>query len=121
MDAGVQMFFLISGFLLYRPFVAAAFDGRDPTRPRVSSAAASCASIPAYWVAYIFITLYFGSTMPSAASALRRVLLPGPPVRHRRHRVDGVHTFRALGGISQSWTLVVEISFYLFFLLLRRT
>ena len=35
MDAGVQIFFLISGFLLYRPFVAAAFDGRSPMSPRV--------------------------------------------------------------------------------------
>ena len=28
--------------------------------------------------------------------------------------VNGQHAFRALGGISQSWTLVVEISFYMF-------
>jgi peptidoglycan/LPS O-acetylase OafA/YrhL len=28
--------------------------------------------------------------------------------------VNGQHAFRALGGISQSWTLVVEVSFYIF-------
>ena len=37
MDIGVPIFFVISGFLLYRPFVSALFDGR-PAPPVVRAA-----------------------------------------------------------------------------------
>ena len=45
-DIGVTLFFLISGFLLYRPFVANRVLGHQ-MRVRVSRAAGSCRSSPA--------------------------------------------------------------------------
>lgn len=115
MDAGVQVFFLISGFLLYRPYVAAAFGGRPVRDERTFFRHRFLRIFPAYWVAFTFITLFVGISMPIAGgrSILEYFFLvhlydTGSAV------VNGHHAFRALGGISQSWTLVVEISFYLF-------
>jgi peptidoglycan/LPS O-acetylase OafA/YrhL len=109
MDAGVTIFFLISGFLLYRPFVASAFDERSPMGPRRFFRHRFLRIFPAYWVAFICITLFVGLSMPIGGrrSIIEYFLL--------LHLYDPQHGgARALGGISQSWTLVVEISFYLF-------
>ena len=109
MDAGVQVFFLISGFLLYRPFVAAAFDERSPMGPRQFFRHRFLRIFPAYWFAYICIAVFIGLDMPvgGARSMLQQFFLV-----HLYDPTDG--GARALGGISQSWTLVVELSFYLF-------
>jgi peptidoglycan/LPS O-acetylase OafA/YrhL len=115
MDAGVQVFFLISGFLLYRPMVAAAFAGRNPRGARSYTRHRFLRIYPAYWVAFVIITMFFGIAMPIAGFRsifeyffLIHLYDTGSAV------VNGAHTFRALGGISQSWTLVVEVSFYIF-------
>src|ERR1700710_2312914 len=115
MDSGVQIFFLISGFLLYRPMVAAAFSGRSPRGPRSYARHRFLRIYPAYWVAFVIITIFFGISMPIAGFRsifeyffLIHLYDTGGAV------LNGAHTFRALGGISQSWTLVVEVSFYIF-------
>jgi peptidoglycan/LPS O-acetylase OafA/YrhL len=115
MDAGVQVFFLISGFLLYRPMVAAAFAGKHPRDVRSYTRHRFLRIYPAYWVAFVIITVFFGIAMPIAGFRsifeyffLIHLYDTGSTV------VNGAHTFRALGGISQSWTLVVEVSFYIF-------
>ena len=51
LDVGVAMFFVLSGFLLYRPFVARRMDGRPRPAPATTCATGSCASTPAYWLA----------------------------------------------------------------------
>jgi peptidoglycan/LPS O-acetylase OafA/YrhL len=115
MDSGVQVFFLISGFLLYRPMVAAAFAGKRPRDVRSYSRHRFLRIYPAYWVAFVIITIFFGIAMPIAGFRsifeyffLIHLYDGGHAV------VNGTQTFRALGGISQSWTLVVEVSFYIF-------
>ena len=115
MDAGVQVFFLISAFLLYRPMVAAAFGDRRARPTRSYFRHRLLRIFPAYWVAFVCIALFVGISMPIAGGRsmveyffLVHLYDPGSAV------VNGQHVFRALGGISQSWTLVVELSFYLF-------
>jgi peptidoglycan/LPS O-acetylase OafA/YrhL len=109
MDAGVQVFFLISGFLLYRPFVASAFDEREPLGPRVFFRRRFLRIFPAYWIALIGIALFIGLEMPiGGARSLTEYFL----LIQLYDWTD--HGLRALGGISQSWTLVVELSFYAF-------
>jgi peptidoglycan/LPS O-acetylase OafA/YrhL len=70
---------------------------------------------PAYWVAFVGIALFVGISMPIAGG---RSLLEYFFLVHLYDTgsvvVNGQHVFRALGGISQSWTLVVELSFYAF-------
>ncbi len=109
MDAGVSIFFLISGFLLYMPFVASAFDDREPMGPRRFFRHRFLRIFPAYWVAFICITLFIGIDMPIPG---RRSIFDYFLLLQLYDPADAGR--RALGGISQSWTLAVEISFYLF-------
>lgn len=106
LDIGVAVFFLISGFLLYRPFVAAALEGRPGPSVRRFVRRRLLRIFPAYWLALIGIIVFFGLPVP---------------VRGMRSYVEYftlVQTYdsinRARGGISQAWTLSVELSFYAF-------
>ena len=109
MDVGVSIFFLISGFLLYLPFVSTAFERGAPGSTRKYFRRRFLRIFPAYWVALIGITLFIGLTMPvrGVRSYLEYFFLV-----HSYDWSDGGQ--RLFGGISQSWTLVVELSFYLF-------
>ncbi len=116
MDAGVQVFFLISGFLLYRPFVSAALREHPPGDLHRYVRRRFFRIYPAYWVAFVGIALFIGIDTPiggarSMAEYFWLVHLYDPT---SVVLASGQHVWRALGGISQSWTLVVEISFYLF-------
>jgi peptidoglycan/LPS O-acetylase OafA/YrhL len=46
---GVAVFFLLSGYLLYRPFVTAALDGRDGPDLRAYALRRAARILPAYW------------------------------------------------------------------------
>src|SRR5215212_6043566 len=58
MDVGVSVFFLISGFLLYRPFVRARLGGEGT--PHVGGYAwrRFLRIVPAYWVALTIVALW---------------------------------------------------------------
>src|SRR3954452_21423955 len=60
LDLGVAVFFVISGFLLYRPFVAARYEARPA--PRVSRYARRrvLRIVPAYWLALTVLTIWPG-------------------------------------------------------------
>ncbi|MEA2364753.1 MAG: hypothetical protein QOI32_265 [Thermoleophilaceae bacterium] len=103
LDVGVTIFFLISGFLLYRPFIRARF-----ARERSPSAGAYAwrrflRIVPAYWVALTVIAL---------------VQLDHSEI----FSISGFFTYycfgqvydpqTGLGGIPQAWTLCVEAAFY---------
>ncbi|MEX0768848.1 MAG: acyltransferase, partial [Microthrixaceae bacterium] len=51
MDVGVSVFFVLSGFLLYRPFVAARFAGQPSSDIGSYARRRVLRIIPAYWVA----------------------------------------------------------------------
>ncbi|HEY3670499.1 MAG TPA: acyltransferase family protein [Acidimicrobiia bacterium] len=105
MDAGVAIFFLVSGFLLYRPFVMARFRG-TPGPGVVSFFWRRALRIyPAFWLVtliavYVFGDAPFGS--PSQAFLHLSLLHIYSP------------TTVLQGPILQSWTLGTELSFYLF-------
>jgi peptidoglycan/LPS O-acetylase OafA/YrhL len=106
LDVGVAVFFLISGFLLYRPFVAALLAGRPGPSVRRFFVRRLLRIFPAYWLALLGIMLFFGLSVPvrGARSYFEYFTL--------LQIYDSVA--RATGGISQAWTLSVELSFYAF-------
>jgi peptidoglycan/LPS O-acetylase OafA/YrhL len=99
-DQGVAIFFLISGFLLYRPFLTARRDGRalslgDYARRRVLRI------VPCYWVA---LTLFIAAGFVSGVSASNWWIFYG---------FGQVYSLSTIGqGIGVAWTLCIEVTFY---------
>jgi peptidoglycan/LPS O-acetylase OafA/YrhL len=105
MDVGVAVFFMISGFLLYRPFVAARIAERHGPRPLVYFWRRALRIFPAYWVA-LTITV-FALHVPKELPSARDLLLD-----YGLFHPYSVSNF--FGPILSSYTLTTEISFYVF-------
>lgn len=105
MNIGVTIFFLISGFLLYRPFIAHRNGG--PGAPAVGDYAKRrlLRILPAYWLVLTVVLLIPGIAANTDGRWLAQYAL--------------VFTLSDSGGwacggcgLSQTWSLVVEASFY---------
>jgi peptidoglycan/LPS O-acetylase OafA/YrhL len=104
-DVGVSVFFLLSGFLLYRPFVAAHLAGRSTGSLGSYARRRALRIIPAYWFALTIVAFVLrapGFHPPHNIVAHYLLLHP--------YDVDQVTG----GPIQQSWTLATEVSFYVF-------
>lgn len=104
-ELGVALFFLISGFLLYRPFVAAAYDGRPGPGLRRYARRRLLRIVPAYWVALTVLAVVLDVRDRHDISSLRDVV-----VYYGFLQVYFEDT--ALGGIQQAWSLCAEMAFY---------
>lgn len=104
-ELGVALFFLISGFLLYRPFVAAAYDDRPLPSLRRYARRRLLRIVPAYWVALTVLAVVLDVRDRHDISSLRDVV-----VYYGFLQVYFADT--ALGGIQQAWSLCVEMAFY---------
>ncbi|MGY1714457.1 acyltransferase family protein [Geodermatophilus sp. SYSU D01106] len=103
LDVGVPVFFVLAGFLLSRPFLLAAAEGRPAPRAVPYLWRRALRILPAYWI--------------TVAAAL--LLLPGNdgagPATWVRHLLlvqvydDG--GFAA--GLTHTWSLCTEVAFYL--------
>ena len=105
LDAGVVVFFVISGFLLYRPFVAARFAGLPTPRWPTFFWRRALRILPAYWLALTLTVFVFGvpARTPDATSLFLDYTL--------LHSYTAAHF---VGPILSSYTLVTEVAFYLF-------
>ncbi len=100
MNLGVTMFFLLSGFLLYRPFVAARREGRPPIRIRDFARRRALRIVPAYWVALTLLSIYPGLYLFS-------------DYWPRLYTFTQIYSARStLAGIGPAWSLCIEASFY---------
>ena len=105
LNVGVPIFFVVSGFLLYRPFVARRAQGRPAPSMRGYAIRRALRIIPAYWVALTVIAVWLG-------------------LQSQVFSVDGIVTYYGFlqvydvstidGGVGQAWTLGVEVTFYAF-------
>jgi peptidoglycan/LPS O-acetylase OafA/YrhL len=111
LDIGVALFFVLTGFLLFRPYAVAALTGG--ARPSTGSYLRRRALriLPAYWVV---VVVCVGLLAPLGATHGWAELL-----RHLTlTQIYGLgiqHT-----GLTQTWSLAVEVSFYLLLPLLAR-
>lgn len=108
LDVGVAIFFLISGLLLYRPFVLARLSGRP--RPATGPYAwrRFLRIVPAYWVALTITAIWVG-TSPLQLG----VFTPsGAPTYYLLAQTYRSSTLS--GGLIQAWTLTIEVAFYAF-------
>lgn len=101
LNVGVTIFFVISGFLLYRPYVRARLAGNNGPSVGRFYRRRLLRIVPAYWVALTLLSIYPGS--PATFEDWPRFYLflqiytPSPPRE----------------GLFQAWSLCVEMSFYL--------
>lgn len=103
LDVGVSLFFVISGFLLYRPFVAANLAGRPGPATLGFWRRRLLRIVPAYWAALVVIVYVLG---------LKRIVGVGDALVY--FGFMQIYDNRHLaGGISQAWSLCTEMSFYL--------
>ncbi len=100
---GVSTFFLISGFLLYRPYVAAHFSGRPTPRLIPFWGRRALRIYPAYWVA--LTVLVYGIALAKIENFELFYSYYG--------LVQNYRAGLTLNGLGVEWTLVIEISFYL--------
>src|SRR5437899_5944375 len=101
---GVTIFFLISGFLLYRPFVRTRLAGDPMPGTGAYGWRRFLRIVPAYWVALTVVTIWLA--LPGVFT------LSGVPTYYGFAQI--YDAARSPGGISQAWTLCVEVTFYAF-------
>lgn len=109
LNVGVAVFFLISGFLLYRPFARARLGGARGPALRPYAVRRLLRIVPAYWVALPCVVLLLGPS-GEGLTATRVFSAHGVPAYFGFAQVYDSHTL--LGGISAAWSLCVELSFY---------
>lgn len=102
MDIGVTIFFLLSGFLLFRPWSSAAMAGRSGPSTRTYFRRRLWRILPAYLVLVVVVL----------------AVMPGIEV-HPRHWISHLTLTQIywpgllINGLTQSWSLATELSFYL--------
>jgi peptidoglycan/LPS O-acetylase OafA/YrhL len=98
----VITFFVISGFLLYRPYAAARADGRPlPSTSRYARRRA-LRILPGYWTVLTLLAIYPGITGVFTHDWWRYYLY----LQVYSQRTEGL-------GIPVAWTLCIEVTFYL--------
>jgi peptidoglycan/LPS O-acetylase OafA/YrhL len=103
MDSGVAVFFVISGFLLFRPWVRSAVtgSGRGPSTRRYAVRRA-LRILPAYWAAVALALLLLPQNRDATVlDWIRHGLLV---------QIYEFGWFRE--GLTQTWSLSTEVSFY---------
>ncbi|HEY4099159.1 MAG TPA: acyltransferase [Baekduia sp.] len=101
-DLGVALFFIISGFLLYRPFVAARLDARPAPRVLRYGRRRLLRIVPAYWLALTVLAIWPG---------LGGDVFGHIPVYYLF--LQNLQTDWLQGGLTTVWSLCVEMQFYI--------
>lgn len=99
---GLLLFFAISGFLLYRPYVAAHAAGQSGPSPAAYGRRRVLRIVPAYWVALTLLAIFPGIVGVFSGDWWRY------------YGFLQLYSGRTVGGgIPVAWTLSVEVTFYI--------
>lgn len=110
LDFGVTLFFLLSGFLLYRPFVEAAVDLRPRPASRAFLLRRFARIFPAYWALLALTMLIRPWDHDVGFTVQRTTWTDWLEYATLTHIYFGDNPHQALTHI---WSLTVEMSFYL--------
>lgn len=109
LNAGVWIFFVLSGFLLYRPFAAAHLGGGGRARLGAYAVRRAARIYPAYWLALAFFAWVVPRLVIDGSTGVWRHVL----LLQTYLRTDA--PFGPFGdGLPPAWSLVVEVTFYAF-------
>lgn len=107
-DVGVPVFFALSGLLLYRPWASAVLTGQPASQVQRYLRRRALRILPAYWaVVLIALPVLNPQAARHAWSWLQYLLLV------QNYDPHPWWTGTGATGLSQMWSLVVEVSFYL--------
>jgi peptidoglycan/LPS O-acetylase OafA/YrhL len=98
----VAIFFVLSGFLIFRPFAHSLIHGSPLPKTRNYYLKRAARILPGYWLALFILAGLDALTVKNSSGFLRNIFIVHPFTE------DNVFT-----GIAQAWTLSVELSFYL--------
>jgi peptidoglycan/LPS O-acetylase OafA/YrhL len=100
LEVGVAVFFVISGFLLYRPYLAARLAAEPPLTVHAYAWRRFLRIVPGYWVAL---------TVSAFALSEPGFFSPTYYLFGQTYRTASIG-----GGLVQAWTLCIEVTFYAF-------
>ena len=101
LNIGVAIFFVLSGFLILRPFAHSLIHGSPLPKTRNYYLKRAARILPGYWLALFVLAGLDALTIVNTSGFIRNVFI--------------VHSFtehNVFTGIRQAWTLAVEMSFY---------
>ncbi len=101
-EVGVAIFFAISGFLLYRPFVSARLNGARRSAVTTYLRRRILRIVPAYWLALTLVAIFLSA--PGVFSGHFWLFYGFGQIYSDQYVLDG---------ITPAWTLCIEITFYL--------
>jgi peptidoglycan/LPS O-acetylase OafA/YrhL len=110
MNIGVTIFFLVSGFLLYRPMVAYRGGGAAAPRPRDYLKRRILRIYPAYWLVLTVLLV-----LPDVPRVMFGPWWAMFGLVHTLPLFHGTRCVAAVAppcGLAQTWSLVVEVTFY---------
>jgi peptidoglycan/LPS O-acetylase OafA/YrhL len=110
LDVGVAVFFVLSGFLLHLPQARSALHGRALPAVTPYLWRRALRILPAYWAAVVFALLVVpGNATPTTGDWVRHLTLT---------QIYGLDHLQA--GLTHTWSLATEVTFYLALPLLGR-
>jgi peptidoglycan/LPS O-acetylase OafA/YrhL len=102
LDFGVALFFALSGFLLFRPWIAALAVDRELPDTGKYAWNRALRIIPAYWIVVAIAFAVLDSSAGNGIGGLLRQLT-------LTHIYGGNHIH---AGVTQTWSLATELAFY---------